>query len=66
LLFAGPLADAVGVQWLFTISGIGSIFSAILMFAVPSARLYDRRLQRRLQQAQDAGSGPQVQEIQGA
>lgn len=51
LVFAGPLADTVGVQWLFTISGIGSMFAAALMFAVPSARCYDKHLQQRLQQA---------------
>jgi DHA3 family macrolide efflux protein-like MFS transporter len=61
LLFAGPVADAVGVQWLFTISGIGSIFSAALMFAVPSARLYDRHLQQRLQQ--DPEAAPNVETV---
>lgn len=48
LLFVGPIADAIGVEWMFVISGIGSICCALLMFAVPSTRLYDRRLRQRL------------------
>jgi DHA3 family macrolide efflux protein-like MFS transporter len=50
LLFVGPLADALGVEWIFVLSGIGSLLCGLLMFAVPSTRLYDRRLQQRLAQ----------------
>ncbi|MCI1636667.1 MAG: MFS transporter [Bifidobacterium crudilactis] len=48
LLFVGPLADALGVEWIFVLSGVGSLLCGLLMFAVPSTRLYDRRLQARL------------------
>ena len=48
LLFVGPLADTIGVQWVFAVSGVGCLLCAGLMLIVPSARLYDRRLQRRL------------------
>ena len=48
LLFAGPLGDALGVEWVFFIAGIGSVLCAAAAFAVPSVRLYDRRLRARL------------------
>ena len=48
LLFVGPLADRIGVEWIFTLSGFGSIVCAVLMAALPAARLYDVRLQQRL------------------
>ena len=48
LIFAGPLADQLGVQWLFTISGVGSLVCMVLMFVVPSVRRYDIELQSRL------------------
>ena len=48
LLFAGPLADWIGVQWMFTLSGVGSLVCMLLMFVLPSVRRYDLELQGRL------------------
>ena len=48
LVFVGPLADLIGVQWIFTISGLGAILCAMLMVALPATRYYDVRLQQRL------------------
>lgn len=45
LLFAGPLGDAIGVQWVFALSGLGAVLCAVLMAAVPDCRDYDLRLQ---------------------
>lgn len=48
LLFAGPVGDAIGVQWVFAISGGGAVVCGLLMFTVPAARWYDRHLHDRL------------------
>lgn len=48
LLFAGPIGDALGVQWVFGISGLGAVICALLMFAVPTSREYDIRLHERI------------------
>lgn len=48
LIFAGPLADAIGVEKLFIIGGLGSLLCGLAMWLMPNARTYDQRLQARL------------------
>ncbi|AKP64311.1 MFS transporter [Levilactobacillus koreensis] len=48
LIFAGPLADAIGVEKLFIIGGVGSLLCGLAMWLMPSAREYDQQLQSRL------------------
>ncbi|MBP1040775.1 MFS transporter [Vagococcus sp. BWB3-3] len=48
LLFAGPLADKIGVEMLFVIAGGGTLLCGILTFTIPAARHYDKELQARL------------------
>jgi len=48
LIFAGPLADAIGVEKLFIIGGVGSLLCGLAMWLMPSAREYDQQLQARL------------------
>ncbi|WP_125764417.1 MFS transporter [Levilactobacillus mulengensis] len=48
LIFAGPLADSIGVEKLFIIGGLGSLICGLAMWLLPSARAYDQQLQERL------------------
>lgn len=48
LIFAGPLADAIGVEKILLISGAGGVISGILLFVLPVTRHYDRELQKKL------------------
>lgn len=48
LIFAGPLADKIGVNMLFVISGIGSIFCALFVYFNSATRNYDLELQKKL------------------
>lgn len=52
LIFAGPLADAIGVEKLFVIAGVGTLICGIITYLIPSARHYDQQLQAKL--AKDA------------
>ncbi|KRN02335.1 multidrug efflux pump protein [Levilactobacillus senmaizukei DSM 21775 = NBRC 103853] len=45
LIFAGPLADTIGVEKLFIIGGIGSLVCGFAMWIMPSARHFDQELQ---------------------
>ncbi|MCH4009780.1 MFS transporter [Companilactobacillus sp.] len=45
LIFAGPLADSIGVNNLFVVSGIGTLLCGLLVLTVPLARRYDAQLQ---------------------
>ncbi|WP_125705188.1 MFS transporter [Lacticaseibacillus daqingensis] len=45
LIFAGPLADAIGVANLFVIAGVGTLLCGLLNWLIPSARQYDQTLQ---------------------
>lgn len=47
LIFAGPIADAIGVEKMFIIAGIGIFACGILNFIIPSARNYDKTLRAR-------------------
>ncbi|WP_071131278.1 MFS transporter [Enterococcus timonensis] len=53
LIFAGPLADYLGVEKIFLIAGIGTLLCGLAMFLTPSARNYDLDLQARLHQEGD-------------
>ncbi|AFS00868.1 MFS transporter [Lentilactobacillus buchneri] len=48
LIFAGPLADALGVEMLFVIAGIGTVVCGIFALMIPIMREYDLKLQARL------------------
>lgn len=48
LLFAGPLADKIGVEKMFVIAGVGAIVCGVINFMIPVARNYDKELQKRL------------------
>lgn len=47
LAFAGPLADAIGVEQLFVIAGIGTVLCGIVAIFMPLVRGYDVQLQAR-------------------
>lgn len=48
LIFAGPLADKIGVEKMFIIAGVGALICGVINFLIPSARNYDKELQKRL------------------
>lgn len=48
LIFAGPLADSIGVEKMFVIAGIGTVFCGIITLLIPRTRDYDLELQKRL------------------
>lgn len=48
LLFAGPLADRLGVEKLFLIAGVGTLLCGSALYAIPSARTYDQVLQKKM------------------
>lgn len=50
LIFAGPLADQMGVEKLFVIAGVGTILCGIANLLIPAARDYDLYLQKQLAQ----------------
>ena len=52
LIFAGPLADSLGVETLFIIAGIGTVICGIFVLLIPVMRQYDIRLQERLSEAE--------------
>ncbi len=45
LIFAGPLADRIGVASLFIIAGAGTLLCGLATWLMPSARQYDQQLQ---------------------
>lgn len=53
LIFAGPLADAIGVEKMFVIAGVGTLLCGVATFLIPAARDYDKGLQQRLAAKQD-------------
>jgi DHA3 family macrolide efflux protein-like MFS transporter len=48
LIFAGPLADKVGVEKMFLLAGIGTLLCGIVTFIIPATRNYDKELQAKL------------------
>ncbi|WP_396513172.1 multidrug efflux MFS transporter Mdt(A) [Lactococcus garvieae] len=49
LIFAAPVAESIGVQNMLVIAGFGGILAACLLYFTPSARNYDKFLQRKLE-----------------
>lgn len=49
LIFAGPIADSIGIEKLFIIAGVGTFFCAIVNWFIKPARIYDQQLQQRLE-----------------
>ncbi|WP_125589985.1 MFS transporter [Companilactobacillus jidongensis] len=48
LIFAGPLADRIGVNSLFIIAGIGTLLCGLFVMLVPVTRNYDKELQSKM------------------
>lgn len=48
LIFAGPLADKIGVQSLFIIAGLGTLLCGLFVLLVPVTRNYDKELQKKI------------------
>lgn len=46
LIFAGPLADVIGVEKLFIIAGVGTLLCGLITYLLPQARQYDQHLQQ--------------------
>lgn len=47
LIFAGPLADTIGVEKIFIIAGVGTLLCGLVTFLVPKARRYDQQLRQK-------------------
>ncbi|WP_265457767.1 MFS transporter [Enterococcus sp. HY326] len=47
LIFAGPIADSIGVEKLFVIAGLGIVMCAIINWLIVPARRYDKKLQQK-------------------
>lgn len=50
LIFAGPLADKIGVEKMFLLAGVGTLICEIITFVIPATRNYDKELQAKLNQ----------------
>ncbi|WP_418287573.1 MFS transporter [Loigolactobacillus backii] len=48
LIFAGPLADVIGIERLFVIAGIGAAICGVVAVLMPITRQYDIRLNQKL------------------
>ncbi|MDO1605715.1 MFS transporter [Lactobacillus sp. YT155] len=48
LIFTGPIADGIGVEKMFIITGIGTFLCGIAIVLIPKARDYDLSLQKKL------------------
>lgn len=48
LIFAGPLADKIGVNNLFVIAGVGTLVCGVFVFLNTATRNYDKELQEKL------------------
>jgi DHA3 family macrolide efflux protein-like MFS transporter len=48
LIFAGPIADNIGVEKMFMIAGIGTLVCGLINILIPQARNYDAELQKKL------------------
>lgn len=53
LIFAGPLADFLGVEKIFVIAGVGTLFCGFLTWVIKDTRNYDQNLQRQLQKIKE-------------
>lgn len=60
LIFAGPLADFIGIEKMFVIAGVGTLICGVTNYLIPVARDYDKDLQKRLEaekQQQEISAG---------
>lgn len=48
LIFAGPIADNIGVEKMFMIAGIGTLVCGVVNVLIPQARNYDIELQKKI------------------
>ena len=48
LIFAGPIADTIGVEKMFMIAGIGTLVCGLINVLIPQARNYDVELQKKI------------------
>ena len=48
LIFAGHLADVIGIERLFVIAGIGAAICGVVAVLMPITRQYDIRLHQKL------------------
>lgn len=48
LIFAGPIADNIGVEKIFMIAGIGTLVCGVVNVLIPQARNYDIELQKKI------------------
>lgn len=48
LIFAGPIADSIGVEKMFLIAGIGALICGAVTLLLPQARNYDIELQKKI------------------
>lgn len=48
LIFAGPIADNIGVEKMFMIAGIGTLVCGLINVLIPQARNYDVELQKKI------------------
>lgn len=48
LIFAGPIADSIGVEKMFLIAGIGALICGAINLLIPQARNYDIELQKKI------------------
>ncbi|AEV95570.1 MFS transporter [Pediococcus claussenii] len=53
LIFAGPIADRLGVQNIFVIAGVATIACGLLIIGLPATRNYDLQLQAGLKNVSD-------------
>jgi DHA3 family macrolide efflux protein-like MFS transporter len=60
LIFAGPLADKIGVEKMFVIAGVGALLCGVINFMIPVARNYDKELQKRLEEEKRRNDSEQV------
>ncbi|GAA3015087.1 MFS transporter [Tetragenococcus solitarius] len=49
LIFAGPIADSIGVEKLFIIAGVGIFFCALVNWLIKPARIYDKQLHQTME-----------------
>ncbi|WP_122647201.1 MFS transporter [Enterococcus mediterraneensis] len=60
LIFAGPLADKIGVEKIFILAGVGTLICGVITFLTPAARNYDKELNQKLAEKRAAKSDTSV------
>lgn len=62
LMFAGPLADRIGIEKMFIIAGVGTLICGVINLMIPAARDYDKNLQKQLEKAKEAHEAKENEE----